>query len=67
MKIQEHNVETGEVVIRDMTEEELAVYKAGQVSVEQFEIEKDQKKTKKEALMARLGIDEEDLKALGLA
>lgn len=63
-----HNVETNEIIVRDMTEEELL---QRQKDADEFLAvleAKAQKKAKREAALAKLealGLDEADLKALG--
>jgi hypothetical protein len=64
-----HNVETGEITTREMTEEEIAAVES--VSAEQnrrkAEAEaKAQAKAAAEAKLAALGLTSDDLKALGL-
>jgi len=64
-----HNVTTNEIVDREMTNEEFAIYQAQQ---EQFaleaqaEAEKAAAKAAAEAKLAALGLTSDDLKALGL-
>ena len=68
-KIIEHNIETGEVVERDMTADELAQWeldKAEAALKAQAEAEKAASKAAAEAKLAALGLTADDLKALGL-
>jgi hypothetical protein len=60
MKIQEHNVATGEISVRDMTKEELDQYKLHQAEVVARESEAEAKATAKAALLERLGLTEEE-------
>ena len=60
MKIFEHNVETGEVVERDMTTEELAQHQADQAAYAARLAEAETKTAARQALLARLGITEEE-------
>jgi hypothetical protein len=64
MKITEHNVATGEVIERDATEEEV-----DQAAKDQAELNKRleteaQKAIKKAALLAKLGISDDEAKLL---
>ena len=59
-----HNVETGEVIERDMTADELASY---QIEVDSIKAEiqaKAEKEIAKTALLAKLGITEDEAKLL---
>ena len=59
-----HNVETGEIIEREMTAEELASLQA---EAEAFQAEKEAEATKaieKAALLQRLGINEDEAKLL---
>jgi len=64
-----HNVETGEIIEREMNAEELA-----QLAIDQANAEKEQqayeeaqaKRAAAEAKLAALGLTPDDLKALGL-
>jgi len=60
MKKIEHNVETGEIVEREMTKEELAVYKADQENTAKRLAEKAQAEAAKATLLERLGITAEE-------
>lgn len=64
-----HNAETGEIIERDMTADELAQWEADKAEAQQIQEAKAQalsKKTAAEAKLAGLGLDTDDLKALGL-
>jgi hypothetical protein len=68
-KVIEINCETGEEVIRDMTEIELAEYAQRQVLIDEAEkakAAKAQAKAAAEAKLTALGLTADDLKALGL-
>lgn len=56
MKILEHNCETGEVIERDMTEEEADHYKKAQAANLVKIAEQEARATAKAALLERLGI-----------
>jgi len=68
MKIKIHNVETGEVIERDMNSEELAQAQADEVKAQQEAQAKAQAeaeaKVKRQALLDKLGITEEEAKLL---
>ncbi len=64
-----HNAETGEVIERDMTADELAQWEADKAEAQEIQDAKAQalnKKAAAEAKLAALGLDVDDLKALGL-
>jgi 5'-deoxynucleotidase YfbR-like HD superfamily hydrolase len=63
-KVAEINVETGETIIREKTDEEKAVYDADQVALAAQEQAKIAEATTKAALLARLGITAEEAKLL---
>lgn len=68
-QVKEHNAETGEEIVRDMTDVELAEYEAFQAAAEQaVEDAKAAEKAKEtaQAKLAALGLTVDDLKALGL-
>jgi len=69
MIILEHNVETGEVIKREATAEELAqkaIDKAEALALESEIMAKAQAKEAAQAKLAALGLTVEDLQALGL-
>jgi DNA-directed RNA polymerase subunit L len=64
-----HNIETDEVIDREMTNSEFAEYKIAQEIIEQRKLEiqaKIQAKETAQAKLAALGLTVEDLTALGL-
>lgn len=64
-----HNTETGEIIERNMTPEELAQHQKDLANAEAEQIKKQEKAAAKEAAEAKLealGFTPEDLKALGL-
>lgn len=68
-QVKEHNAETGEEIVREMTDAELAEYEAFQAASEQaFKDAKAAEKAKEvaQAKLAALGLTADDLKALGL-
>lgn len=64
LTIRIHNTETGEVIDRDMTADELADYQAQQEIDEAKEAERVAKKAAKAELLERLGITAEEAKLL---
>lgn len=63
-KVLEHNLETNEIVERDMNQEEIAVYVA-ELEAEQAKIEAlAQAQIQRQALLDKLGITEEEAKLL---
>lgn len=64
--VQIHNVETGELIFREMTAEELADYEAKEDKRIAEENAKAAKVAEAQAKLAALGLTTEDLKALGL-
>ena len=63
-QIQIHNAETGEVIVRDMNAEELAVYNKEAAEFEAMQAEIANKAATKAALLERLGITSEEAKLL---
>ena len=64
-----HNAETGEVIERDMTADELAQWEADKAASEakaQADAAKAADKTAAQAKLAALGLTTDDLKALGI-
>jgi hypothetical protein len=64
MLIQEHNSATGEIVEREMTADELAIHNADIARKQQEDAEKTAKAAEKAALLAQLGITDEQAKLL---
>ena len=64
MKIIEHNVETGEIIERDATKEELAQAAKDKAEQEAIEADKQAKADAKAELLAKLGISEDEAKLL---
>lgn len=64
MKIIEHNVETGEIIERDATKEELAQAAKDKAEQEAIEADKQAKAEAKAELLAKLGISEDEAKLL---
>jgi hypothetical protein len=60
MKIKEHNVETGEVVERDMTEAELAQQEIDLAAAAARLAEAETKAAARQAVLDRLGLTEEE-------
>ncbi len=61
-----HNLETNEIVEREMTPDEFAVYDAGNKAYEQKQTEAEAKRQAALDKLAALGLEPDDLKALGL-
>jgi hypothetical protein len=64
MKIHEHNATTGEIIERDATTEELANAKASEAASKARQLEEVAKANEKAALLAKLGITDEEAKLL---
>jgi len=64
MKIQEHNVETNEIIEREMNAEELAQWEANKAAAEAEAQAAAQVAVAKAALLEKLGITEEEAKLL---
>jgi hypothetical protein len=67
--IREHNLETNEIIDREMTDEEFAEYekqKAKDLVASEEEAARAAAKAAAEAKLEALGLDADDLKALGL-
>ncbi len=58
------NAETGEEIIRDMNAEELAQVEIDKANAEAFKAAKAQAEADKAALLARLGLTEDELKTI---
>jgi hypothetical protein len=64
MKILEHNIETGEAIERDATAEELAQMEIDAAKFAAEEQSRLDKEAARSALLAKLGIDEDEAKLL---
>lgn len=64
MKIKEHNLTTGEVIERDMTDDELQQYEIDQATLRANEAEMLLKAAAKVALLERLGLTDDEAKLL---
>ena len=64
MKILEHNIQTGEVIERDMNAEELAKWEADKAKAEAEAAAKAEAEAKRQALLAKLGITADEAKLL---
>ena len=64
MFIQEHNCETGEITQRELTAKEIAQRKSDADVAETEKAEAEAKATAKVALLARLGITEDEARLL---
>lgn len=61
-----HNVETGEIIERELTKEELAQQVIDEKASAAREAEKAKAEAAKSAVLEKLGLTIDDLKALGL-
>ena len=59
-----HNTETGEIIERDMTAEELAQHQKDLANAKAEQIKKQEKAAAKEALLEKLGITADEAKLL---
>jgi hypothetical protein len=69
LMVKEHNVETGEIIEREMNAEELAQYENDQIEAKAIAAKQAETQAAKEAAqqkLSALGLTTEDLKALGL-
>jgi len=62
--IQIHNIETGEIIEREMNNAELAKYNEGIEAADNMKAEAEAKATQKAALLDRLGITEDEARIL---
>jgi hypothetical protein len=62
--IKEHNVETGEIIEREMTAAEIKQQEKDLANVRAIEIEKAERAAKRSALLEKLGITEEEAAVL---
>ena len=62
--VKQHNVETGEIIEREMNAAELAEYENAQIEAEQIATKKAEAKAAKSALLAKLGITADEAKLL---
>lgn len=60
MKILEHNVETGEVIERDMTKDEIAQHEADAAAIQAKQDKAEADAIAKAALLVKLGITAEE-------
>jgi hypothetical protein len=59
-----HNVETDEVIDREMNDAEFEAYQADQIVIKAAEAAKAKAEADKAALLARLGLTEDELKTI---
>jgi ParB-like chromosome segregation protein Spo0J len=62
--IREHNTETNEVIDREMTDDEFARYQEGQAKYQAEENLKAEAAAKRQALLDKLGITEDEARLL---
>lgn len=66
--VKEHNVETGEIIEREMNAEELAQYENDLAEAKEIAKKQEEAKAAKESALAKLaalGLDLDDLRSLG--
>jgi hypothetical protein len=61
-----HNADTGEIIDREMTDDELAQYEAHNATLAELQNQTEASKAAAETKLAALGLTTDDLKALGL-
>jgi hypothetical protein len=59
-----HNMETNEVIDREMNDEEFSAWQANQATQAAYEAAKAEQAAQKAALLARLGLTEDELKTI---
>ena len=59
-----HNAETGEIIEREMTAEETAVYERDLENAEKYKVAMAEAAAKRQALLDKLGITEEEARLL---
>jgi len=59
-----HDLETNEVIDREMTDAEFTQYEADQAAQAEAQAEAEAKAAEKSALLARLGLTEDELKTI---
>ena len=59
-----HNIETNEVIDREMNDQEFAAYEADQAAQAAAQAEAEAKAAQRQALLTRLGITEEEARIL---
>lgn len=62
--VKEHNLSTGEIIEREMTDAELEVYEAEAIEESRKVAEAAEKVAKRGAILERLGLTEDDAKLL---
>lgn len=55
-----HNAETGEIIEREYTDQEMAQYEADQAATAKIIADRQAAKARREALLERLGLSEEE-------
>jgi hypothetical protein len=59
-----HNAETDEIIDREMNDDEFAIYEAQQLAIQKELEAKEEAAAKRQALLERLGITEEEARLL---
>jgi len=62
--IKEHNIETNEIIEREMNNEELAQYEADAANVEKLKAEQAAKNAARQAVLDKLGLSADEVAAL---
>lgn len=62
--IREHNIEINEIIDREMNDDEFAAYEADQAAQKAAAAAKAKAEAEKAALLARLGLTEDELKTI---
>jgi len=62
--VKQHNVETGEIIEREMNAEEMAEYENAQIEAEAIAAKQAEAKAAKAALLLKLGITADEAKLL---
>lgn len=62
--VKEHNLSTGEIIEREMTDAELEIYEAEAIEESRKVAEAAEKVAKRAAILERLGLTEDDAKLL---
>lgn len=66
MEMKIHNVETNEIVEREMTPEELAIWEADQAAAAAAKAEREAKEAARLAVLEKLGLTADEIALLGL-
>jgi demethoxyubiquinone hydroxylase (CLK1/Coq7/Cat5 family) len=64
MTVIDHNIETGEIIERELTNQEISQFKKDELEAQTLAAAKEAKAIEKAALLAKLGITEDEAKLL---